>query len=295
LAVIGSYIGSRRHWIESRSQDALCESGATLIRIALPDSRDAEAFHARDIPYNSHVVGQNPELAAWLISRRAQIERGMCDRLGPAAPHAGAAESEVLRRFRMFAASALQRGVPPQPSLDGLRINERRAFALLTTWVDAAEGVAGPRAETIRSALSPLLNDFRNALRTTGTGRRRSGAPRTKRRAVMAAIDRVADSFFAVDADSGEILDANPAAGALLGVNRDALLGVNAMSFVPDADRDDWWTEIDAMTEGAEARRFAASLKDKSGEEISVECSITRFAARGRTLALILARPAVPI
>ena len=128
-------------------------------------------------------------------------------------------------------------------------------------------------------------------MRNTGAGRRKSGAPRTNRRAVMAAIDRVADSFFAIDADSGEILDANPAAGALLGVHRDALLGVDAMSFVPKSDRDEWWTEIDAVTEGADARRFDSSLRDASGSEIAVECSITRFATRGRTLALIVARP----
>ena len=142
------------------------------------------------------VVGRNPELAAWLISRRAQIEKSMCTRLGPAAPDAGAAESEVLRRFRMFAASALQRGAPPQPSLDGLRINERRAFALLAAWIEAAEDVAGKKGEAIKSALEPLLQEFRTSVRSTGTGRRRSGAPRTNRRVVMAAIDRVAASFF---------------------------------------------------------------------------------------------------
>ena len=195
----------------------------------------------------------------------------------------------------MFAASALQRGVSPQPSLDGLRINERRAFALLAAWIEAAEDVAGKKDGAIQRALEPLLLEFRTSVRSTGTGRRKSGAPRTTRRAVMAAIDRVADSFFAVDADSGEILDANPAAGALLGVHRDALLGVDAMSFVPAADREDWWTEIDAMTEGAEARRFSASMKDATGTEIPVECSITRFATRGRTLALIVARPAAPL
>jgi len=191
----------------------------------------------------------------------------------------------------MFAAAALRKGEIPQPSLDGLRIDERRTFALLTAWIEAVEIVAGKNAPMARSALEPLLQSFRNAMRTTGTGRRKSGAPRTNRRAVMAAIDRVADSFFAIDADSGKILDANPAAGALLGVNRDALLGVDAMSFVPKSDRDGWWTEIDAMTEGADARRFDSSLKDASGSEIAVECSITRFATRGRTLALIVARP----
>ena len=214
----------------------------------------------------------------------------MNEKLGPAAPTAGAAESEVLRRFRMFAASALQRGVAPEPSLDGLRVNDRRVSALLATWTEAAAQVAGPNAPLIRESLDPLLANFRLALRTSGAGRRKSGAPRASRRTIMAAIDRVADSFFAVDADSGEIVDANPAAGALLGVNRDALLGVDAMSFVPTPDRDGWWTEIDAMTEGSEARRFRSSLRSAGGSLVSVECSITRFATRGRTYALIVAR-----
>ena len=240
-------------------------------------------------------MGRNPELAAWLISRRAQIEKLMSARLGPAAPRAGAAESEVLRRFRMFAASGLQRGEPPEPSLDGLRIDERRIIALLTAWIEAAATVAGENGAVTRGALEPLLKVFRNAIRTTGTDRRKRGAPRATRRAVIAAIDRVADSFFAVDADSGKILDANPAAGALLGVNRDALLGLDAMSFVADSNRDSWWTEIDAMTEGAEARRFDSNLKDASGTEIAVECSITRFATRGKTLALIVARPTAQV
>jgi len=107
----------------------------------------------------------------------------------------------------------------------------------------------------------------------------------------MAAIDRVADGFLALDANSGSIVDANPAAGALLGVARDALLGVDAMAFVPPERQAQWWTELDAMTEGCEPRRFEASLRDAQGREIPVACSITRFATRERTLALVLARP----
>ena len=49
--------------------------------------------------------------------------------------------------------------------------------------------------------------------------------------------------------------------------------------------------KLDAMTEGAEPVRFPATLQDKNGVEILVECSATRFTPRGRTLALILARP----
>ena len=104
-------------------------------------------------------------------------------------------------------------------------------------------------------------------LRQSTGVRRAKGAPHAKRRAVIAAIDRVADGFLALDANSGRIVDANPAAGALLGVARDALLGVDAMAFVPSARQTSWWTELDAMTEGAS--RAASS-----------RCSRTRTAAR---------------
>jgi PAS domain S-box-containing protein len=236
-------------------------------------------------------VGGNAELARFLIVERERIEARMAQRLGPAAPSPGAPESEMLRRFRSFAAAALRRGEAAQPALDGLCVNERRAGALLETWVAAAAELAHSDGDALRAALNQLLQRFQAALRQTATGRRARGAPRAQRRAVMAAIDRVADSFLAVDADTGRIVDANPAAGSLLGLARDALLGVDALSFVPDLQRDGWWTELDAMTEGAEPRSFASSLCDASGREIPVHCSVTRFATRNRTLALVLARP----
>jgi PAS domain S-box-containing protein len=236
-------------------------------------------------------VHHNPELASWLVARRRDIEAVMAQRLGPAAPRADAAETEVLRRFRSFAAAALKRGTASEPALDGIRANERRVTALLVAWSEAATTVAGTRSDVVDEALQPLLVRFRSSLRTTSTGRRSRGAPRTTRRVVAAAIDRVADMFLAVDADSGRIVDANPAAGALLGVARDALLDVEAMSFVPLTAQGVWWTHLDAVTEGSEPQRFSANLQDVSGMMIPVECTITRFATRNRTLALVLARP----
>lgn len=216
----------------------------------------------------------------------------MRERLGPAAPGAAAAETEVLRRFRSYAGAALARGNAAEPALEGLRANERRVAALLDAWCETALELAGDDpGPALGAVLGPLLRRFQTALRTTGVGRNRRGAPRSRRRVVSAAIDRVADSFLAVEADSGRIVDANPAAGALLGVARDALLGVDAMSFVPSGCEGVWWTQLDAMTEGAEPRRFQAHLADVSGTRIEVECSVTRFATRDRTLALILARP----
>lgn len=215
----------------------------------------------------------------------------MSTRLGPAAPGPGSPESEVLRRFRSFAASSLRRGEPAPPALDGLRANERRTAALLDSWTAAAVEVAGTGGDSLRGALDPLLDRFRTSLKQTTTSRRTRGAPRSKRRAVSAAIDRVADAFLALDVEDARIVDANPAAGALLGVARDALLGVEAVSFVPESERAAWWTELDAMSEGSEPRRFHAHLRDASGNEVPVECSVTRFARRDRPLALVLARP----
>jgi PAS domain S-box-containing protein len=236
-------------------------------------------------------VGGNAELARFLIVERARIEALMNQRLGPAAPGPGAPESEILRRFRSFAAAALCRGETAEPALDGLRVNERRASALLRMWVTAAAELANSDGDATRDSLDQLLQRFQVALRRTAAGRGVRGTPRAQRRAVMAAIDRVADSFLAVDADTGRIVDANPAAGSLLGLARDALLGVEAQSFVPEQHRDGWWNELDAMTEGAEPRHFASSLCDASGREIPVDCSVTCFATRNRTLALVLARP----
>jgi PAS domain S-box-containing protein len=234
----------------------------------------------------------DPEIAAWLITRRQQIEQAMELRLGPAAPAAGSSEAEVLRRFRSYAAVSLRRGVPTEPALDGLRPNERRITALLSAWCEAAGDVAGPESERVTAALDPLLVRFRNVLRTTHSGRKKSGKPRAGRRAVMAAIDRICDAFLAIDADSGRIVDANPAAGALLGVARDALIDVEATAFIPSDARSGWWTQFDAVTEGSEPLRFRTSLADRTGAAIPVDCTVTRFATRDRTLALVVARPA---
>lgn len=232
------------------------------------------------------------EIATWLVAQRGPIERVMDLRLGPAAPEPAAPETEVLRRFRSFAAAALRRGATAKPALDGLRANERRVAALLAAWCDAAAELAGPHGDTLRDALAPLIQHFQATLRTTASGRRSRGSPRAQRRVVSAAIDRVADAFLAVDAESGRVVDANPAAGALLGLARDALLGVDAVSFVPEEERGRWVTQLDAMTEGSDPRHFVLRLRDVRGDAMTLHCSMTCFATRERTLALLLARPA---
>ncbi len=225
------------------------------------------------------------------MARRGRIEGVLAERLG-ATPAADSPEAEALRRFRSYATASLLRGGDALPSLDGLRVSDRRASKLLEAWLDAVAVAAGPDGAEVRAILAPALARFRGALRATSGARRASGAPRaSSRRAVTAAIDRVADAFLAIDTDTGHIADANPAAGALLGTTRDRLVGESALGFLPERAHDLWWTELDALAEGGEARRFHATLHDRTGRAIDVEVSLTRFATRARTLALAVARP----
>ena len=102
----------------------------------------------------------------------------------------------------------------------------------------------------------------------------------------MAILDELRRRF------GGAIVETHDHRGELTAtVARDALLGVDAMAFVPKERHESWWTELDAMTEGCEPRRFVSALLDTRGREIAVSCSVTRFATRERTLALVVARP----
>lgn len=229
--------------------------------------------------------------AAWLVAQRRATEEALAARLGKKLPARSAPESEALRRFRTFAARAVLTGATTTPALDGLRASERSVAALLEAWIEAAAQIAGPRADEVRTTLEPLARRFCSSLRDTAPARRKSGTPRASGRAVRAAIDRVADGYLAIDVDTRTIVDANPAAGALLGAERDTLLGADADGYLPEAGREGFWTQLDALCESDETRRFPTWLRDQSGSLVSVEVSLTRYARRTRTLALALLRP----
>lgn len=236
-------------------------------------------------------MNRDPGLAAWLIKNRREIEQSLAERSSDGLPASSSAEAEALRRFRSFAASCLQRGELSSPSLDGLKVDDRRLGSLLGAWCEASAHLACDRGPAVRAALDPLSSHFCASLRATGISRRRRGAARTGRRAVLAAIDRISDAFLAIDPDTGRILDANPAAAALLGLQRDSLLGKNVAAFLPDGEAQDWATQIDAVAEGGEPARFYAGLRDEQGLHIPLDVSVTRHATRKHTLALVVARP----
>ena len=230
------------------------------------------------------------EWSSWIVSRRAQIERALALRGDPAAPGAAEPESEALRRFRSFAASALRRGEPAAPALDGLRVDPERTRRLLATWCEAAVALAGEQGGELRALLEPLAARFASALTGQRIARKAGKAARVSRRAVVGAIDRIADAFLAIDLEDGRVVDANPAAAALLGLARDELLGAQADAFVRGDTRGVWRDELAELVESHEPRRFRAVLVDRGEHPVSVEVHATRFAARERVLALAVAR-----
>ena len=168
---------------------------------------------------------------------------------------------------------------PVAPALEGLRTGERRTRRLLDAWLDAAALVAGPDD----GALGARRSHCSSSASCSRCGRRGTrGAVAARRcRASGASWPRrsiaVRDAFLAIDVETGAIADANPAAGSLLGTTRDRLLGCDAMTYVPDDARELWWTQLDAVSEGAEPRRFLRPPADAVGRALSVDATVTRF------------------
>ncbi len=235
---------------------------------------------------------RRPQLAGWLFARRAKIEDRLMEKLG--GDRLSPAEFEALRRFRAFTGAALARGSVPPPSLDGVRVDEARVSKLLHTWSESVYELAGPDGSALRESIEPLVAQFQSSLCVSTPARRKRGVARTRRRAVSAAIDRISDAFFAIDPDTGTIADANPAAGALCGVARDALLGRNARSFIPPECQENWWVELEALGESDESRRFQSQVRHTSGMTVPIEATVTRMNRREGSLALVVARSVVP-
>ncbi len=233
----------------------------------------------------------SPEWSRWLVAQRRAIDRILAERLAADLPGPSTPESEALRRFRSHAAAALRRGgAPPPPSLDGVRGDAQRAGRLIEVWCDAAAQLAGPQGGELRGWLEPLLPPFRAALLQTGAASRARRTVKMGRRTVTSAIDRVGDAYLAVDLETGEVADANPAATALLGTERVDLLGSRAERWLHGDSRDTWRAHLEALVESPEPRRFRAVWMDSLARPLAVEISATRHAARSRPLALLLAR-----
>jgi len=232
------------------------------------------------------------EWASWIVTRRSAIEQAMAAGWAREVPAAASPEAEALRRFRSYVAAALRHGTTTAlPALDGVHIDPERGERMLEAWCAAAVEVASARGAELRARLTPLAASFRAALAGGRLARHARRAPRVARRAVVAAIDRIADAYLAVDLGDGRVVDANPAAAALLRTPRETLVGAPALRFVHGDTRAAWEDQLAELVESDEPRRFRAVWLDALARPVSVELHVTRhLLARERPLALVVAR-----
>ena len=232
--------------------------------------------------------GANLYWASFLVTRRAAIERALTARTGGERPRT--ADAEAPRRFRSCTTASLRRGEVGEPALDGLRVEPGKALLWVQRWCDAAVQSAGD-GEALEALLTPLRLRFEAGLRGHQLTRSAKNAKPTKRRAVSGAIDRVADAFLAVDLDSGEIADANPAALALLGVEREDLLGRHAARHIDRDSRELWSERLESLGESGEGQRFRVVWRDEFLSPVAVDINAAPHLTRRRRLALVTARP----
>ncbi|MFQ5699584.1 MAG: PAS domain-containing protein [Myxococcota bacterium] len=235
------------------------------------------------------------ETVRFLERFRATIDREVDRRLGRGEPPPEA-RLEVIRRFRSFCRLASIDGGAARPSLDGLGGNSPTG---LEKAIELAVDVACLCQPTppVEQALRRLEAQFRTGIRRTlrpaePQRRMRRGRRRALHggRRVRSAIDRISDTYLAVDLDSGALADMNPAAEALLGAPAVTLVEKPFVDLIPPTDRARF-AEIEARFDAEEdCDPLPLRLRRPDGTAIPVESSVAIHSFGGRRLAIFVAR-----
>jgi len=233
---------------------------------------------------------------AHLERYRSAIEAEVNRRLGRAEP-TPEVRAEVIRRFRTFCRLASLSLDTARVSLDGL--GGTSALALESS-VHAAVDVAvalGAPAE-IAGALRDMEGRFCAGVRRILAPDESENRPeRNKKRPtpnagrrVRGAIDRISDTYVAVNLDTNTIFDVNPAAEALFASDAARLIGGNLSSFVAPGDQlafADLESRLDA---GEDAGPIELTIARPNGDFVPVEVNIANHLISGRRFAIFLVR-----
>ncbi|HTO71851.1 MAG TPA: PAS domain-containing protein [Myxococcota bacterium] len=217
-------------------------------------------------------------------------------RLGRAEP-TPEVRAEVIRRFRTFCRLASLSLETARVSLDGL--GGTSALALESS-VHAAVEVANSLGAPAEIALA--LRDMEARFRA---GVRRVLAPeeaedkreRNKKRPtpnagkrVRGAIDRISDTYVAVNLDTNTIYDVNPAAEALFASDAARLIGSTLASFVSPGDQLAWNDLELRLDAGEDAGPVELTIARPNGDFVPVEVTIANHMISGRRFAIFLVR-----
>jgi PAS domain S-box-containing protein len=234
---------------------------------------------------------------AHLERYRSAIEVEVNRRLARAEP-APEVRAEVIRRFRTFVRLASLSLDTARVSLDGLGGNS--ALALENT-ISAAVDIANSFGATtdVSAALSDMESRFRSGVRRilAPEEREEKQQERNKKRPtpnagrrVRGAIDRISDTYVALNLDSSTIFDVNPAAEALFASDAARLIGSPLSNFIAPGDQTSWRELESRLDAGEDSGPIELTVARANGDYVPVEVTIASHNIAGKRMAIFIAR-----
>lgn len=104
------------------------------------------------------------------------------------------------------------------------------------------------------------------------------------------AIDRISDTYVAVNLDTNTIFDVNPAAEALFASDAARLVGAELASFIAPQDQIAWRELESRLDAGEDSGPLDLTIARPNGDFVSVEVTIASHMISGRRLAIFLVR-----
>lgn len=207
---------------------------------------------------------------------------------------------EIIRRFRTFCRLASINLDTARPSLDGLHGNASISLEESVTVAVRVARECGPEPE-VAAALDEMQKMFcagvRRILQPKEERRprqknRRRRTPNAGKR-VRGAIDRIRDTYIALNLDTGTIHDVNPAAEALFGCDAEKILGRSFADLVAPAHRQ-YAADLEARLDaGEDSAPVELVFVRPNGDFVGVQISVASHTISGRRLAILIAREGV--
>jgi len=233
---------------------------------------------------------------AHLERYRSAIEVEVNRRLARAEP-APEVRAEVIRRFRTFVRLASLSADTARVSLDGLGGNTSLA---LENTISAAVQIAVSFDATpeVSGALVDMEARFRSGVRRIlAPEEREERHERNKKRPtpnagrrVRGAIDRISDTYVALNLDSSTIFDVNPAAEALFASDAARLIGSSLSTYIAPVDQATWRELESRLDAGEDSGPIELTIARPNGDYVPVEVTIASHSISGKRLAIFIAR-----
>ncbi len=233
---------------------------------------------------------------AHLERYRSAIEAEVNRRLGRVEPPPEV-RAEVIRRFRTYCRLASLSLETARVSLDGLGGNS--ALSLENTVRAAVEVANGFGASPeIAGALCDMEARFRAGVRRILAPE--EAEPKRERqklrptpnagKRVRGAIDRISDTYVAVNLDTNTIFDVNPAAEALFAMDSAKLVGTPLADYIAPSDQLGWRELESRLDAGEDCGPLELTISRPNGDFVAVELTIASHMISGRRLAIFLVR-----